>query len=354
MPAAAPVLLSLALVAATGPTASALGPAAAVSRRSAVCGALSSALIASRPLPAPAAPPGREGILMPPQSPIPGIGAGAPLRPVVVEAAAGEGAPWPPPPATRLGRERLGAADLSPLSAALSPLAETELYYPAWLEGEWDVRATLLRKVYPYGTEYVPSSSLVEGSPRNRSEGAGNVVSSRSRYVMGAGGAKGGAGGVIADRRYNALATSRAYRQLTPVEEVAWDPARDPTRLSLSFEAGPLGEDMRPLGARRAEVYITARRREEGGDGSTFAASERMRQVTVATGSVVVSDTETITEYVRRGDDGAVAAQRIAVYLTPNPNSREGILWQQVGGRAVAFFDYGIEMRRAPPPTSQT
>ena len=40
------------------------------------------------------------------------------------------------------------------------------------------------------------------------------------------------------------------------------------------------------------------------------------------------------------------AWSRIAVYLTPNPNSREGILWQQTGGKAVAFFDYELEMTR--------
>jgi hypothetical protein len=34
------------------------------------------------------------------------------------------------------------------------------------------------------------------------------------------------------------------------------------------------------------------------------------------------------------------------VYLTPNPNSREGVLWQQVSGKAVAFYDYEFEMKR--------
>ena len=37
---------------------------------------------------------------------------------------------------------------------------------------------------------------------------------------------------------------------------------------------------------------------------------------------------------------------RIAVYLTPNPNSKEGILWQEVNGKAVAFYDYELNMER--------
>jgi hypothetical protein len=34
------------------------------------------------------------------------------------------------------------------------------------------------------------------------------------------------------------------------------------------------------------------------------------------------------------------------VFLVPNPNSREGILWQEVGGKAVAIFDYELDMHR--------
>jgi hypothetical protein len=36
----------------------------------------------------------------------------------------------------------------------------------------------------------------------------------------------------------------------------------------------------------------------------------------------------------------------MAVYLSRNPNSREGVLWQQVGGKAVGFYDYEVDMVR--------
>jgi hypothetical protein len=62
-----------------------------------------------------------------------------------------------------------------------------------------------------------------------------------------------------------------------------------------------------------------------------------------------IQDTETISEY--QFVDGTNGTQikaicRIAVYLTPNPNSREGILWQEVNGRAVGFYDYELDMER--------
>eukprot|EP00521_Asterionellopsis_glacialis_P015927 CAMPEP_0195305300 /NCGR_PEP_ID=MMETSP0707-20130614/36035_1 /TAXON_ID=33640 /ORGANISM="Asterionellopsis glacialis, Strain CCMP134" /LENGTH=144 /DNA_ID=CAMNT_0040369377 /DNA_START=110 /DNA_END=544 /DNA_ORIENTATION=- len=139
-----------------------------------------------------------------------------------------------------------------------------------------------------------------------------------------------------------------AYQQLTPVKEVTWDYQKDPTRLTLNFGAGPLADDMRPLGQRRGEIYVTARQSENYSN-TQFCAAERTRQVTLAPGNVIVSDSETITEFTLMDDDTKnhiKGVSRIAVYLTPNPNSREGVLWQQVSGKAVAFFDYELDMHR--------
>ena len=38
--------------------------------------------------------------------------------------------------------------------------------------------------------------------------------------------------------------------------------------------------------------------------------------------------------------------QRGMIYLIPNPNSREGDLYMQVGGKAVAVYNYRLSMRR--------
>jgi len=299
------------------------------------------------PLPNPAAPP------RPPQPipiPIAGIG-GAPLRPVVFDRAAN---PWEVPRlSTRLGQERIGARELSPLNPSLSPFADNDLFYPESFVGEWNVRATLQRKSYPYGLSFVPTLSLVEGSPRYRSEAVEDSTAYQVRYypLDGNDGAE-GKKKIITDRRFNSLSASRAYNQLTPVENLIWDPRKDPTVLKIQFAPGGLTQDMMPIGPRRAEVYITARKKEEGSDKNketeVFAASERTRQVTLGAGSVDVFDTESITEYEITNDGNTIhAVQRIAVYLTPNPNSREGVLWQQVGGKAIAFFDYVLEMQKA-------
>jgi hypothetical protein len=218
------------------------------------------------------------------------------------------------------------------------------------------VAATLKQKIYPYGTEFAPSRSLIEGSPRNRQEQVNESTNYQLRFFstlannfanqltvnLGTGVPQ---SKIIADRSFDAISISNAYKQLTPVQEVDWNPTKDPTRLTLNFGAGPLGEDMRPLGEQRGEVYITARR-SESLDEDVFCASERSRSVVLAPGNVIVSDTESITEYRKVDPNHVNAVSRIAVYLTPDPNSREGVQWQQVGGKAVAFFDYELQMTR--------
>ena len=264
---------------------------------------------------------------------------------------------WNPPPriVTRLGTDRI--AGLSPITPFQQPaFGPSELYYPTFLFGAWNVTSTLKQKIYPFGTEYVPSNSLVEGSPRNRMEKVGESTTFEAHYFstladtlsnkltvnlgLGVPEPK-----IIADRAFNVKSISTAYKQLAPVEDVEWDYSNDPTRLSLRFAS--VAEDMRPLGQRRGEVYFNARGCEQAEtDPSIYCAVERSRSLTVGPGTVIVSDQETITEFQRVDADTVSAVSRTAVYLTPNPNSREGILWSQVGGKAVAYFDYQLDMKR--------
>ena len=256
---------------------------------------------------------------------------------------------------TRLGKSRILAPELSPLQQAF--VGDKDLYYPQFMFGAWNVRAELKRKIYPYSIDFLPSSTLLNGSPRNRDELVGNVCNYEVHYFstvptstpnqsvvnLGTGVPE---NRIIQDRGYNAISLSKAYEQLVPVQEVTWDYLNKPEKVLLDFGAASLTADMRPSGPRRAEVFLNARATETSPDGKTFAAAERSRSVTVAVRDVLVSDTETITEFQQLDDDSVRAVSRIAVYLSPNPNSKDGVLWQQTGGKAVAFFDYQLDMKR--------
>lgn len=260
-----------------------------------------------------------------------------------------------PPLSTKLGKSRILASELSPLQQAF--LGDKELYYPPFLFGSWNVSAELKRKIYPYTVDFLPSQSLLEGSPRNREELVGNKVQYEVHYfstiantLKNQATVNLGTGipetKVIQDRAFNAISVSKAYQQLTPVQEVTWDYRDNPEKVVLDFGAAPLAEDMRPLGSRRAEIFLNARATEASPDGRKYAMAERSRSVTVAVRDVVVAETETITEFEQLSDERVRAVSRIAVYLSPNPNSREGVMWQQTGGKAVAFFDYELDMNR--------
>jgi len=258
----------------------------------------------------------------------------------------------PPRPVSELGMSRIGtcsdetsiAKSIGPLQASASPFANRDVYYPPSFAGDWNVTATLQRKIFPFGPDFILSKSLVDGSPRNRAERLGDSTSYIARYLP----ANNGEPQAIADRGFNLVSMSRSYRQLSPVivDSILWDTKKDPTR--LSFQRESVTADMRPVGPIKAEVYLTARKTEEmtANDKRVFAAAERSRTVTVGTGSVTADDCEIITEFRPIDNDTIRAVSRVAVYLTPNPNSMEGVLWQQVSGRAVAFYDYELLMQR--------
>ena len=120
------------------------------------------------------------------------------------------------------------------------------------------------------------------------------------------------------------------------------------------------------MGARRIETTITARASqgalepaaavggEEEDAPREYVCAERARSVLLGPGATEeVFDDETVTQYVLEpprggGEEGGVVVRgraRVASYLTPSPSSREGELWQRVGGRAVALYDWDFVMR---------
>ena len=63
-----------------------------------------------------------------------------------------------------------------------------------------------------------------------------------------------------------------------------------------------------------------------------------------------ITDAETICSFTRGGGGGGgevvMARQRVLRFLTPNPNSAEGVMWSEAGGRAVASLEYELRLER--------
>ena len=62
-----------------------------------------------------------------------------------------------------------------------------------------------------------------------------------------------------------------------------------------------------------------------------------------------VAEFEFITVYTKHADGHVTARQSEAVYRPPQ--SPQDVLSFRAGGRAVAFYDYALDMRRVPPPS---
>ena len=104
-------------------------------------------------------------------------------------------------------------------------------------------------------------------------------------------------------------------------------------------------------GASRAEIYINWRKESKPrADASVWAFAEATRTVFLAQQRSLdsITDAETLCRFERStASPSTVAArQRVLRYLTPNPNSAEGVLWQEARGGAVAVLEYQLDLER--------
>ncbi len=94
------------------------------------------------------------------------------------------------------------------------------------------------------------------------------------------------------------------------------------------------------------QVFINNRDFASSQDGQTFACSEYLRAVTLTTGQTAIADSENVCVYERMNDNVVKGVVRGFVYLVPTPTGREGDMYMQIGPRAVAVYDYAVEMKR--------
>lgn len=212
------------------------------------------------------------------------------------------------------------------------------LVFPSWLEGEWTIESNILGVAAPLGRKYLPSDlarvrlgaiSVADGVPPLRY---------RVRFMR-----RASDDAVVSDRENNLRAVQDASAGYARVQSVTFDGSS-----SLKVLYSPFGPNGTFPGESRAEVYIQRRRQSNAAAAAErFAFAESTRTVYLAQGrSVTVSDAETVNVFERQGDGSVVARQRVLRFLTPNPNSAEGVLWSEARGRAVALLDYELRLSR--------
>jgi hypothetical protein len=277
---------------------------------------------------------------------------------------------WLPPLSTNLAKSRIGAKELSPLLIAprTSPFGPQEVYFPSWMFGSWNVTAVLKQQTtFPYGiSTVVPSTSLFETPLHVRHE-TGNdsdvvhytlqfystladTLSNQVTVNLGLGVPE---SKIILNRGQAAksmyTAFHHVFHQPQPllVQEVMWDSRQSPTHITLLYDTESRKEG-------RIDIDILARTVNQATNDNgheVFCTSERARIVRrhEFADNVIARDVEMTMEYTLQDDNHVSAISRIAIYCwTTTPNNRNSPRAQEksIGGKAIAFYDYEINMQR--------
>lgn len=200
----------------------------------------------------------------------------------------------------------------------------TDLIYPDWLAGTWQVESPLVDLVAPFAPEIVTPGfaaqqarlyQAVHFSVRFQPQILKTLPLNLQPQI-------------VADRAFNGQAIAEAYLGPGAIAAVQVNP-RDPNRQITR---------LRPQG--QIVSQVTARGTEEP-EPDRFIATEIVQQI-VRQGSQIYSNTvETTTDYQRRDRDHIDAEQFTAVYLSPQDPQ-----YFQVRDRPVALYHYQLELRR--------
>ena len=257
----------------------------------------------------------------------------------------------PPMLVSDLGTTRIGNDSILPLPNAL-PFANQDTFYPAMFVGDWNVKATLQKKTFPFGAYFLPSRALEEGSPYGEKVGDSSTYLARYLPISSSGETFS-----IADRAFNLLTrnsnSSYDFEQPIIPDSIRWDPNKDATK--LAFRRVPENENENPTQT-EVTVELTGHKTEDltrtmRKNSRVFAYAERSRVITTTSTTsasipkkevVEENDCEVVTEFRNIGPETIQAVSRVAVYLRPN----QGALWSKVKGKAVALYDYELVMQR--------
>lgn len=150
---------------------------------------------------------------------------------------------------------------------------------------------------------------------------------------------------IVPDRVYNTRSVLDAFYGYPAVGEIDYDISKNPLRMDVAFAT--MGPDLQPLPSRRQQLLFNNLQSDRVRPDDLFVCSEYVRTVTLGPGRrVTVTDSETLSQYELMEDGRIEGKQRVAFYLTPNPNTVEGTLFFEANNKAVALFDYSFTMKK--------
>lgn len=214
-------------------------------------------------------------------------------------------------------------------------LVKGDLYYPNWMEGDWQVTSTLLEQVAPLAPE-VSSPGF-----KNNQQYLNEDVEFKVRFTANflrfddafkisklAATGKQEARQIVADRVYNGTNIAKTYLGADQVVSVKIDP-NNPNK-QITFLSGD----------RKLSSQVTGRASEKP-DLQRFITSEIANQIFKSPERIYLNEVETTSDYHLIKSDQIEARQITAIYLSPqDPNYFKAV------NKPIALYLYRLKLEK--------
>ena len=234
-----------------------------------------------------------------------------------------------------------------PITAGTKYTGHENLYFPDWLEGEWDAVQTLIDTKTPLGLEFIggPQGSIdvAKASMEEQNKRLNEPVLLKLRFLK-------TKWGVAEDRAFNLRSRLDSFAGKSVVASVEYADVRESNRAAV-LSAG--GQDSDPLtttvvyfkGPAAQKTFVISHGQEL--DGNSYAGYEVDRSIFALTNTntapPVTSDTEVLYSFKRVGDDKIEGKLRLAGYLNPQSDK----LYFDAKNQAVSLSDYTLILNRS-------
>ena len=222
------------------------------------------------------------------------------------------------------------------------------LYFPAWMEGEWNAKQTLISTKAPLGLKYIggPQAdiNIAKKTMDEQEKRINEEVNLKLRFIN-------TKFGVVEDRAFNLKSRLNAFAGKEVVASVEYADVKDCNRASVLAAGGketdPLSTTLVYFKGPAAQKTFLISHGEAPLDNDDWFGYETLRSIFAltnqSTAPPVTTDQEAIYSFKKVDNDRIEGMLRLAGYLNPQADT----LYFDAKQRAVSLTDYTLSLKRA-------
>lgn len=235
-----------------------------------------------------------------------------------------------------------------PITAGTRYTGHENLFFPPWMEGEWDATQTLLSTRTPLGLKFVggPQGSLdvAKKTMEEQNQRINEPVNLKLRFVK-------TSFGVVEDRAFNLKSRLNSFAGKDVVASVEYADVRESNRAAIlaggGTESDPLTTTLVYFKGPAAQKTFVISHGQDSMSSDEWSGYELDRSIFAltnqSTAPPVTTDSEVLYSFKRIGNDIVEGRLRLAGYLNPQADQ----LYFDAKNRAVSLTDYTLSLRRS-------